>query len=160
MVYTHMPRYNFFKDRCCVNRSLWAAKYNDRPGLHVWVQCIYGYMNTQKTTADLHVMRSHPLHRTCFSQYQTSSAAAGVTRRWGLLSHACVFRCWPYPCCAVGSTCWSNRVWPLEASWQMYAWLTIVMHQHENLKYRSSCTYWIMDWNINLVLGVKAATSH
>ena len=59
---------------------------------------------------------------------------------------------WPCPCCAVGSAGVTGS-----GHWKQverHEWLTIVMHQHVNLKYISEVImYWIMHWNINLVLG-------
>ena len=112
-------------------------------------------MNTQSTMADLHVMQSHPLHRTCFSQYQTDL----ISCSWGDQEMGTAVSCmhkiqsggWCYPCCAVGSAGVTGS-----GHWkkvERHEWLTIVMHQHVNLKYISEVImYWIMDWN-NLVLG-------
>ena len=93
------------------------------------------------------VIQSHPLHRTHFSQYQTDLISCG----WGDQEMGTAVSCmhkmqsdgWCYPCCAVGSAGvtgsghW-NKV-------QRHEWLTIVMHQHVNLKYISEVImYWIM----------------
>ena len=68
------------------------------PGL---ISCVYfmkestidvtsngAHLRIPEKKAGLDVMQSHPQHRTCFAQYQASSAALGVTKRWELLSHA------------------------------------------------------------------------
>ena len=150
-----MPRYNFFR----VGAVLTGAY--EWQSLMIAQGCMCGF-----NVVWLHEhSKNHGKPRWCHAKsstvqdafqpipdWSTSSAAAGVTRRWGLQSHARVCRCWPYPCCAVGSAGVTGS-----GHWKQverHEWLTIVMHQHVNLKYISEVImYWIMHWNINLVLG-------
>ena len=48
---------------------------------------IHTQTRNHKEKTDQDVTQSHPLHRTCFSRYQASSAVLGNHGNWEMLSH-------------------------------------------------------------------------
>ena len=89
------------------------------PGL---ISCVYfmkestidvtnngAHLRIPEKKAGLDVMQSHPQHRTCFAQYQASSAALGWPRDGNCyLMHKMQSCGWTYP-------------WQVEASWMSYS---------------------------------------
>ena len=51
---------------------------------------IHTQTRNHKEKTDQDVTQSHPLHRTCFSRYQASSAVLGNHGNWEMLSHVIV----------------------------------------------------------------------